>query len=278
MKKNKKITKEFKRMILSKAKIKRGTQADNIKLGDMSSWAMLFGNCEWYIPELDITCKGTCGEHCKGCFDPKNPRKSPCYVAKSYMKYTKRDDDGMVGDIQTNACSVKLGHAYKTVAMTMFREDLLLSLDKQLTKAKRKHSVVRINESGELTCYEDLALWCELARRHPETIFYLYTKNYDAVEVAVINNIITNNMFINISIWHESGINEYLRLQHHPRIRAFVLIDDVWNKEKYASKGLDITSMCGAYDSKGKMNHEVTCARCKKCFSSNNKCTGCNEH
>ena len=119
-----KITKQIKlikELVLKKAKIKRGTQADNVKLGNMGSWAMLFGNCEWYIPELDITCKGTCGEHCKGCFDPEHPEKSPCYVAKSYVMRTNRNADGTVGDIRKNKCTVKLGHAYRTIAMTMFR-------------------------------------------------------------------------------------------------------------------------------------------------------------
>lgn len=269
---------EVKELVLKKAKIKKGTQADNIKLGDMGSWAMLFGNVDWYIPELDITVKGTCGEHCKGCFDPENPKCSSCYVAKSYVMRTNRNEDGTVGDIQKNPCTVKLGHAYRTIAMTMFRKDLLTSLDWQMTKKRKKFGVVRINESGELTCYEDLELWCELARRHPETIFYLYTKNYKAVYKAIENNIITDNLFINISVWHKAGIKEYLDMQNHSQIRAFVLVDDEWTKEKYASKGLNITSVCAAYDEKGKMNHEITCDKCKKCFRRDNKCTGCYEH
>lgn len=269
---------ELKELILVKAKIKKGTSNDNIKLGEMGSWAMLFGNCNWYIPELDVTVRGTCGEHCKGCFDPENPRCSACYVAKSYYKYTNRNEDGTVGNILTNKCCVKLGHAYRTIAMTMFREDLLLSLDKQLTDSKKKFEVVRINESGELTCYEDLNLWSELARRHPETIFYIYTKNYKVIRKALINGIVPSNLFINISIWHKSGIKEYMEMKDHPQIRAFCLIDNKWTKERYYSKGIEITSMCGAYDETGKMNHAVTCDKCKKCFSSNNKCVGCFEH
>lgn len=269
---------ELKDVILKKAKIKYGTATNNVKLGEMGSWAMLFGNCEWYIPELDVTLKGTCGEHCKGCFNPQNPKCSACYVAKSYVKYTERNADDTIGDIQKNKCSVKLGHAYRTIAMMMFRKDLLLTLDKQLTKMQKKLDVVRINESGELTCYEDLALWCELGKRHPETTFYLYTKNYKVVRKALINNIVPNNVWINISIWHESGIEDYLEMQEHPQIRAFVLVDDEWTREKYYSKGIEITSMCGAYDVNGKMNHNVTCDKCKKCFGACSKCTGCYEH
>ena len=268
----------LRKVILSKAKIKKGTSTDNIKLGKMGSWAMLFGDCEWYIPELDVTVKGTCGEHCRGCFNPLNPKCSACYVAKSYIRYTKRNADGSVGDIQCNKCSVKLGHAYRTIAMTMFRNDLLLSLDKQLSKMKKKLNVVRINESGELTCYEDLVMWCELASRHPETTFYLYTKNYKVVRKSLINNKVPANLWINISIWHEYGIEEYLEMCSHPQIRAFVLVDTEWTREKYYSKGIEITSMCGAYDANGKMNHAVTCDKCKKCFGCSSRCVGCYEH
>lgn len=269
---------KLRKRILKGAKIKKGTAADNVKLGSMGSWAMLFGSCDWYIPELDVTVKGTCGGHCSGCFNPDNPRCSACYVAKSYVKYTKRNEDGTIGDILNNSCSVKLGHAYRTIAMTMFRKDLLESLDKQLTNMKKKLSMVRINESGEFTCYEDLALWCELGKRHPETTFYVYTKNYKVVRRALINAIVPSNLFINISIWHEFGIEEYLEMKDHPQIRAFCLVDSDWTIEKYRSKGIEITSMCPAYDKDGKMNHAVTCDKCKKCASYRDKCTGCNEH
>lgn len=272
------ITKEFKKLVLTKAKIKKGTQADNIKLGNMSSWGLLFGNIDWYIPELELSCKGTCGNCCRGCFDPENPSKSPCYVAKSYVMHTNRNEDGTVGDIVKNKCTVKRGHAYRTLAITLFRDDLFKSLNKQLNNARNKHEIVRINESGELTCYEDLEMWCKLAILHNETVFYLYTKNYKAVRKAIENGVIPKNLFINISIWHEFGIKEYKEFSHHKQIRAFVLVDDVWTREKYASKGIELTSMCGAYDENGRMNHDVTCALCKKCFRNDNKCVGCYEH
>lgn len=281
MGKTKRIAKKFKelkKLILEKAKISSGTTANNIKLGEMGTWAMLFGNCEWYIPELDVTVKGTCGEHCKGCFNPDNPRCSACYVAKSYVKYTNKNKDKTVGDILRNKCCVKLGHAYRTIAMTMFRDDLLDSLDGQLRRKRKKFETIRINEGGELTCYEDLDLWCELSKRHPETVFYLYTKNYKVVRKALINGIVPSNLFINISIWHEYGIKAYLEMKDHSQIRAFCLVDKKWTVEKYRSKGIEITSMCGAYNEKGKMNHAVTCDKCKKCFSCNNKCVGCYEH
>lgn len=267
--------KTLRKLVMKGAKI---SKQDNVKLGNMGSWAELPGCCDWFIPELNITVKGTCGEFCKGCFNKANPKCSTCYVFKAYVKHTKRNEDGTVGDILKNSCTVKLGHAYRTIAMTMFRDELLLSLDKQLSRKKKKFEVVRINESGEFTCYEDLAMWCELSRRHTETIFYVYTKNYAAVRKALINNIVPSNLFINISIWHNVGIKAYMEMKDHSQIRAFCLVDNEWTRERYYSKGIEITSMCGAYNEKGKMNHAVTCDKCKKCFGCNNKCVGCYSH
>lgn len=273
-----KAIQKLEKQIMKGATIHDGTSADNIKLGNMGSWAMLIGNCSWYIPELDVFVPGTCGEHCKGCFNPNNPRCSTCYVMKSLVRHTKRNEDGTVGDVLKNSCTVKLGHAYRTIAMTMFRDKLLLSLDNQLTRKRNKFKIIRINEAGELTCYEDLEMWCELARRHPETIFYIYTKNYKAIRKALINGIVPSNFFINISIWHEYGIEEYLEMKDHPQIRAFCLVDKEWTIEKYRSMGIEITAMCPAYDENGKMNHNVTCDKCKMCASCINRCAGCNEH
>lgn len=274
-----KANKEFKKLILKKAKIKFGTSEDNIKLGNMGTWAMLFGNVNWYIPELDMEVKGTCGNFCKGCFDEVTPKCSDCYVVKSYIKYTQKNADGSVGDIIKNACSVKLGHAYRTIAMTMFRTDLLLSLDKQLTNKEKGNDDkydIRIDESGEITCEKDLSFWCELARRHPRGTFYLYTKNYKAVRKVL--GFIPGNLIINISIWHKCGIKEYIEFAEYPQIRAFCTVDEEWTREKYANKGIEIDSMCGAYDEKGRMNHNVTCDKCRKCMNTNTKCTGCYKH
>ena len=278
VKKTREAFEKVKKQVMKGAKIKNEDESNNVKLGKMGSWAELPGDCEYYIPELDVTVKGTCGEHCKGCFNSNNPRCSACYVFKSLVRFTYSNPDGTPGDILKDKCWVKLGQAYRTIAMTMFRKDLLLSLDKQLTNKRKKFKIIRINESGEFTCYEDLALWCELGKRHPETIFYVYTKNYKAVRKALINGIVPSNLFINISIWHEYGIEEYLEMKDHPQIRAFVTVDDEWTIKKYYSKGIEITSMCGAYNEEGKLNHAVTCDKCKKCFSNNNRCTGCYKH
>lgn len=267
---DKTLVRKLKKRILASAKI---AKAQNVKLGDMGDWAVLFGNIDWYIPELGLSCRGTCGDYCKGCFDEDDPSKSPCYVRKSYVRFSNKD----IGIVK-GKCTVKLGHAYRTLAITLFRDELLKSLDKQLTNKREKFKVIRINESGELTCYEDLEMWCKLAILHPETNFYLYTKNYPAVRKAIKNCIIPSNMYINISIWHEYGIEEFLEFKHHPQIKAFVLVDSEWTIGKYANSGVPIDMMCGAYNEFGVMNHNVTCDKCKVCYNKKRKVVGCYKH
>lgn len=272
------MLRELKKFVLPKAKIKFGDSGDNIKLGNMGSWAVLPGDMDWYIPNLKMWVKGTCGSHCKGCFDPENPRCSKCYVFKAIVRKTNRNADGTVGDIVMNDCTVKRGHAYRTIAITLFRRELLESLDKQLTNYKGNTRLIRLNESGEFTCYEDLAMWCELASKHGKFTFYVYTKNYRVVKRAIANGIIPKNLFINISVWHKKGIKPYQEMESNSQIRCFAYVDKEWDVNKYAKNGLILQSMCGAYDKKGKMNHNVTCDKCKKCASRVNKCVGCFEH
>lgn len=275
-----------------KAIIKEGNQVDNIKLGVMGSWFELFGCCEWYIPEFDIWIKGTCGEFCSGCFNIDNPKKSPCYCVKSYIRKTNRNEDGSVGDIIMNKCTVKLGHFYRTVAMLYFKEYLIDWLDDQLQRINKKlekelgvvteseRYKVRINEAGELVSVDDLKFWCELANRRPEIKFYLYTKNFAAVEECVSDDCIPSNIFINMSIWHEYGVKEYLKLKWHPQVRCYAYVDAEFTVAKYKTLGLNITRMCPAYDSKGIMNHNITCDKCgnSHCCSHKNKETGCFDH
>lgn len=267
---DKALVQKLKNRILKAARI---SSAKNIKLGNMGSWSLLFGNIDWYIPELGLSCKGTCGEYCKGCFNKDNPKKSDCYVCKQYIRYSDKN----IG-IEKSKCTIKLGHAYRTLAITLFRNELLVSLHKQLTNMKKKFLTVRINESGELTCYEDLEMWCKLAILHPETKFYIYTKNYPAVQNAVDNSIIPRNMFINISVWHECGIAEYKKMEKHPQIRAFVLLDSEWTVGKYAERKLTVDAICGAYNEFGVMNHNLTCDKCKLCYSQTRKVVGCYKH
>ena len=223
----------------------------NIKLGNMGSFSKLYGNDTFTTPYGDVT--GTCGKHCDGC-------KEHCYVRKSYR----------YGSVIKN-------HAKNTLA---FRNDMIRAftdLHLQLTRKRKPFDVIRINQSGEIETTAELCSWIDLARRHPETHFYIYTKNYFAVfeMIALLTpDYIPDNFTILISIWHEIGVNEYKLLSGYSFIKAFVYLDGF----DYAKYDIIPDTGCFAYDKYGKLNHDITCDRCRKCFNRIHNVIGCAAH
>lgn len=223
----------------------------NIKLGNMGSFSKLYGNDTFSTPYGDVS--GTCGNHCEGC-------KEHCYVRKSYR----------YGSVIKN-------HAKNTLA---FRNDMIRAfteLNLQLTRKRKPYDVIRINQSGEIESTAELCNWVDLAKRHPETHFYIYTKNYFAVfeMISLLTpDYIPDNFTILISIWHEIGINEYKLLSGYSFIKAFVYLDGF----DYSKYDIIPNTGCFAYDKYGKLNHDITCDNCRKCFNRIHKVIGCAAH
>ena len=217
------------------------SKTGNIKLGG-AVWAFskLYGNKDIFVRPLMATVSGTCGSYCQGC-------ESDCYVRKSY-RYP----------------SVVWSHARNTLA---FRDDLssaFFQLSEQLRRAKNKPNIVRINQSGELESLQELIYWGFLASLYPNTQFYIYTKAYNLAAAALEKGAIPENMTILISVWHDFGLAEYAALDECDNVKAFVYDDFAFD---YAAHGLQIGTSCHAYDSKGKLDHSVTCDKCRKCFN-----------
>ena len=241
----------FKAMILLKARYCKG----NIKTGyKVLTWSKLKGNKEYFIKDLKCCVCGSCGKYCSGC-------DKGCYVTKSY-RYS----------------SVIKSHAIRTIAIRYFLDDLKECLIKQLQRMRKKPDYVRIHQSGEFETLQEFLMHIDIARQFPDITFYAYTKAYDIIVPYILQHADTmpDNFIILISIWNECGIKEYNLLKHLPFIKAFVCLTGY----DYAAAGIDITTVCNAYDSKGKLNHELTCDKCKKCMlcNDNNKCIGCVEH
>ena len=239
--------------------IARMVKNGNIKIGNtMWSWNKLAGN------GVIAGCKGTCGEHCHGCYNADDPRKSPCYVFKSYNIYGWDNS------------SVVKGHVRNTNIM---RNDIVRAfsdIQLQLKRAKKKPSAVRIHASGELETAQELWKWIETAAMTPDTPFYVYTKAYDILDEVLSkldNDSIPSNLFINVSIWHENGIETYNKWKHLDCVRAFVY-DDGYD---YSDK-IKIDCYCPAYDKAGKLHHDLTCDKCKICFQKKAKVCGCYSH
>jgi hypothetical protein len=226
----------------------------NIKLGDnplFGSWSTMKGGDDEirYVKKYGGSCSGTCGDCAKYC-------TKSCYVNHSY-RYG----------------SVIQRHAINTVYIKENLKKTFEILHDQLERKKQKFEIVRINQSGELTGFAELKAWIDLARKHPETKFYVYTKNYKAVQRVVSEGINVPDTFtILISIWHDQGVKEFEQLKHLPYIKAFVYDD--------GELKIPIQTYCKAYDDKGKLDHSISCEKCKKCFNRNNnhKVIGCKSH
>jgi len=244
----------------------------NIKVGNMLTWNKLAG--AGYL----LGVLGSCGEFCKGgCYDCKNPMKSPCYVFKSYAQY---------------GASVIDSHTINTLWMRYKMAQTFTILNKQLKKMK-KSKPIRIHASGEFESAEEVKGWFRLAELNPSFPFYVYTKAYKYVDEAMEDWMklhgknIPDNFYINVSIWHESGVEFYHKWEHVDNIKAFVYNDGY----DYAGK-LEMKCNCPAYkketkvDKKGNvkervvLKHDLTCDRCKLCFINNKgaKVISCLDH
>ena len=227
-------------------------KSGNTKVGGIWTWSTLFSNDYFYIDKLCMEVKGTCGGHCLGC-------KEKCYVKKSY-RYP----------------SVKLGHARNTVALRIDPDHVADLLIGQIKRAKKQPGGCRFNQSGEIENTAQALAFIKIANACPDKFFYIYTKAYDVIIPLLLDGIVPDNMTVLISVWHEYGLEAYGLVKHLNNVKAFVY-DDGFD---YASHGLVINTYCKAYGQDGKMNHEITCDKCTKCFNrlASHKVIGCYEH
>lgn len=218
----------------------------NIKLGEnIASWSTLKGSDVLYIPRLNKRVRGTCKD-CDYC-------TKECYVNKSYNRYPK---------------TAMYGHAVNAIGLRTCPSKVFQDLHAQLSVTKR-FRIVRINQSGDIENLQELEMWFTLALLHPDFTFYLYTKQFKMAVEFIEGNTLPKNFHINFSIWHEHGVNEYFTVAHYPNVHAFVFDDG----ETY----IPATDYCRAYVN-GKLNHKITCEKCKKCYRPGSKVIYCTSH
>lgn len=244
----------------TKTETAQWTKNGNLKLGE-SIWSFnTLAGCG-----LINGTKGTCKkEYCTGCYNAEDPKKSNCYVFKSYARYG------------WDHSSVVKGHIRNTEAMRTDLTKAFEDLNKQIQRARKKPTSCRIHSSGEIETADELKGWMNIATKNPTIPFYVYTKAYDVVDEVLGKEKLTipSNFFLNISIWHTNGISCYLKYKTLDNVRAFVY-DDGYD---YTKEGLKINCHCPAYDKNGKMNHDYTCDKCGICYNKKAKICGCYDH
>ena len=228
-------------------------KSGNIKIGNMYAFNKLAGGGKI------AGCKGTCTGNCDGCYNKKNPKKSACYVFKSYVQYG------------WDKSTVVKSHIKNTKAIRNDINQAFKDLDLQLKRAKKKPSTIRIHSAGELEKKEELIQWITLAKKYEKIKFYLYTKAYAIVDEVLNDMELPKNFFINISVWHDRGVDVYKKYIDNSQVRAFVY-DDGYDYN------LKIDCYCPAYDKDGKLHHDITCDKCGICFGSKARVCACYSH
>lgn len=238
--------------------IARMNKKGNIKVGSgIWTWNKLAG--AGYI----AGCKGTCGEHCQGCYNPNDPASSSCYVFKSYVRYNWEES------------TIVKGHIRNTKIMRENKPKAFADIATQIDKAHNKPHAIRIHSSGEFEDANELIGWIILARAYDSIPFYVYTKAYSIVDEVLSKYILPENLFINISIWHDIGTECFNKWKHLPNVRAFVYMDGY----EYDFKP---DCMCPAYkkteNGKTKLVHDLPCEKCGICFNTKAQICGCFDH
>lgn len=241
----------------------------NIKVGKIATWSKLPGE-GMFVSQRYGAVSGTCGGCCEHCGrSAATGKRPPCYVFKSH-RYP----------------SVVDSQARNTLSVRNNPEEAFRQLSEALTRKRVPVPYARLDQSGEVETDREFVAICKMARDHREIQFYIYTKKTEIVIPSLIAGIVPKNLTILISIWHDQGIADFLKVAHLPNVKAFVYCDinsdhvNGWGIEEYAKRGIYIDTFCGAYGEDRKMNHSVTCDKCKKCFnrSAKAKVVGCYDH
>lgn len=209
---------------------------------------------------------GTCSENCDTCF-------KRCYAVNSAHRYH-------------NTCIP----AWLDNTLLLRRGKLFKALDDYLTKKNAKKKVpittFRINVSGEIQTPEEFREWNALAKKHPETMFAVYTKNYDALEIFLkeVGGESEPNFVINVSQWHGVA-DEFIR--RNPTGYNIFEYDDS-NKKSCELSEADKARLakechCPAVTREGKhaktpAGEPITCDHCKRCYTKTGKVTAVWSH
>lgn len=209
---------------------------------------------------------GTCSKYCENC-----AKNGACYAWRDFM-------------LHHNVCV----EAWSENTNLLRSGKLFDELDKFITKANSKEIKVktfRINTSGEIENMLQLQGWNDLALKHPEVNFGVYTKNYDAIEEFIQNgNNIADNLVINISQWHHVA-DKFL--SKYPGLFNIFEYDDSNRKHNTLSEEdkdrLASLTHCPAvgkdgHHAKTKDGTLITCDMCKRCYTKTGRTTAVYSH
>ena len=238
----------------------------NVKLGNgIYTFSTLPGDMmhKLYIKGKSVlACNitGTCSGHCNACFD------NGCYAVKSVQQYYKSVVPAWGG----NTILLRSGKLFDELDKYIKSKNRWAARAPEMAEIK----TFRINVAGELRNSDDVEGWNELAKKHPETVFSVYTKNYEAVEGFMARHPkgTEPNFVINISQWH--GCADKFLKRFPGKFNVFEYDDS--NREDNRLSYDELVRLrgvthCPAVDSNGKhakttSGEPITCSSCMRCY------------
>ncbi len=217
---------------------------------------------------------GTCSKYCDGC-----AKNGACYAWRDFM-------------LHHNVCV----EAWSENTLLLRSGKLFEELDTFITRANKKYletnnekyhkvATFRINTSGEIETLEQFNGWNELAKKHPEVIFGIYTKNYDVVkEFLKTNNNTADNFVVNISQWH--GVADNFLKENAGKFNVFEYDDSNKKDNTLSETGIERlakTIHCPAVKKDGhhamtKDGKLITCDMCRRCYRKTGETTAVFAH
>lgn len=209
---------------------------------------------------------GTCSHYCTDCFN------NGCYAVRD-------------AKLHSNACIPAWGEntlLLREAPQRLFSEiDMFITVRNAKyiqTKDEKYHKVQtwRWHVAGEIESLAQLEMMNQIALKHPEVNFGVYTKNFDVLEKYIKvhgSKEIAENFIINVSEWH--GVAKKF-LKKHPGIFNVFEYDDSNLKDCSLSEKeiarLAKTPHCPAVMKNGthrldKDGNPVTCDHCKRCYT-----------
>ena len=226
---------------------------------------------------LLTTVHGTCSKYCTDCFN------NGCYAVR---------DAKLHSNVTIKAWgenTLLLRHDPKQL-FAMINTFITEKNAKYLeTKDEKYHRVCtwRWHVSGEIETLEQLELMNEVATKHPEVMFSVYTKSFDILDDYLTKHGehgFASNFVVNVSQWHHVAD---AFLQKHPGVFNVFEYDDSNLKDCEMSnedKGrLTKVPHCPAVTSDGhhrldKDGNPVTCDHCKRCYTKTGHATAVYAH
>lgn len=239
----------------------------NTKIGKtIYSFSTLPGNKEHLLyakGELLTDIPGTCTNLCKGCF-------GACYAVNS-------------AKLHHNA--VIKAWAENTLLLRNKPMETFKMIDEYITKKNIKYyktqdmgnrgiTTWRWNVSGEIQNVTELLLMNDLARKHPEVQFGIYTKNFFALS-RLLDKIgdTESNFCVNVSQWHH--VADWFLEKYPGKCNVFEYDDSNLKHHDLSEedvKRLSEIKHCLAVTKQGRhaknaAGEDITCDHCKRCYT-----------